>query len=64
MTDWFTESFGVAVDDIRAKLIDEGWFGRHTAERSQQHGLGWSVDDHPREPGPAAHDDPGHDFDR
>ena len=28
-SDWFTKGFGAAVADIRAKLIDEAWFGRH-----------------------------------
>lgn len=29
MRDWFADAFGGAVADIRQKLIDEGWFGRH-----------------------------------
>lgn len=28
MSSWFSDAFGGAVDDIRAKLIDEAWFSR------------------------------------
>lgn len=31
-SDWFTKAFGAAVEDIRAKLIDEGWFGRSSPQ--------------------------------
>lgn len=31
MRDWFADAFGGAVADIRQKLIDEAWFGRHPA---------------------------------
>jgi hypothetical protein len=30
--DWFIDAFGHPIADIRAKLLDEGWFGRSTAE--------------------------------
>ena len=63
MRDWFTESFGAALDDIRAKLIDEGWFGRRTADHAARGDLGWSID-HPREPAAAHEPNHDHDFDR
>jgi len=60
MRDWFAEAFGGAVSDIRQKLIDEAWFGRHPV--STQHSA------------PCGHDNAraperdvgseGHDFDR
>lgn len=31
-SDWFTKAFGAAVEDVRAKLIDEGWFGRSSPQ--------------------------------
>lgn len=43
MSGWFDRAFGAAVeavgagiDDVRAKLLDEGWFGRRTPEPHQQ----------------------------
>lgn len=39
--------FRDAVDDIRTKLIDEGWFGRHLAAPSMAQRLGWSREDNP-----------------
>lgn len=63
MRDWFTQAFGGAVSDVRAKLIDEAWFGRHSAERTSRGDLGWSID-HPRESAPSPEMDQGHDFDR
>ncbi len=63
MRDWFTASFGAAVEDIRAKLIDEGWFGRRTAERAARDDLGWSID-HPRDSVAAHQPNHDHDFDR
>ncbi len=32
-SDWFTKGFGAAVEDVRAKLIDEGWFGRNAPSK-------------------------------
>jgi len=29
MSNWFISAFGGAVADVRQKLIDEAWFGRH-----------------------------------
>lgn len=63
MADWFKESFGAAVDDIRAKLIEEGWFGRRTVDPSS-HSLGWSLGDHPKGQSPSPQPDLGHDLDR
>ena len=31
MNSWFARTFGEAIDDVRAKLIDEAWFSRRTA---------------------------------
>lgn len=31
---WFADAFGAAVSDIRKKLIDEAFWGRHPAERA------------------------------
>lgn len=64
MADWFTETFGAAADDIRAKLIDEAWFGRRTADHGHRGGLGWSLGDHPREPDPTPFPERGIDLDR
>jgi hypothetical protein len=65
MSGWFERSFGAAADEIgnaiadaRAKLIDEGWFGRRTPEPHQHHDLEWSRDDHPS---PAESQSPTHD---
>lgn len=63
MRDWFAEAFGGAVADIRAKLIDEAWFGRRTPEQPSRGDLGWSMD-HPKEAAPSPEIDQGHDFDR
>ena len=48
---WFETAFGAAVDearsaitDVRSKLIDEAWFGRHPPE-SKPSDLGWARDD-------------------
>lgn len=64
MRDWFAQAFGGAVADIRAKLVDEAWFGRRTAEPSQRGDLGWSIADHPRESAPDHQPQQDHDFDR
>ncbi|MFA5989927.1 MAG: hypothetical protein WC803_10025 [Sphingomonas sp.] len=64
MRDWFAQAFGSAVADIRAKLIDEAWFGRRTPEQPARGDLGWSMTDHPRELAPDHQPDQGHDFDR
>ncbi|RJG55391.1 hypothetical protein D0Z70_08250 [Sphingobium terrigena] len=53
--DWFAEAFGATVDDVRAKLIDEGWFSRRSPEPWSRGDLGWSRDDQPRSSTP---DDP------
>lgn len=45
MADWFGQAFGSAVEDIRNKLIEEGWFGRKTVEPGQHDGLGWECGD-------------------
>lgn len=36
--------FGRAVEDVRSKLIEEGWFGRRTANPSAAQRLGWERD--------------------
>lgn len=43
MNGWFERAFGAAVEavgsgiaDARAKLIDEGWFGRRSPEAHEQ----------------------------
>lgn len=38
---WFLDSFGAPVADIRAKLIEEAWFGRRVNEPIQSNDLGW-----------------------
>jgi len=38
---WFLDSFGAPVADIRAKLIEEAWFGRRVSEPFQSKDLGW-----------------------
>lgn len=47
MRDWFAQTFGQAVADMRAKLIDEAWFGRRVPEPHGPNDLGWSRDDDP-----------------
>ncbi len=61
--DWYIDAFGHPIADIRAKLIDEGWFGRRTNEPS--HDLGWMRDaqDKP-EPTHQPSRDPDHGIDR
>lgn len=46
--DWFTEAFGYPVADIRAKLIDEAWFGRKANEHRHGSDLGWFRHDQAR----------------
>lgn len=47
MLDRMIAGFGQAVDDIRAKLIDEAWFGRRAASPRQfePQDLGWDGPD-------------------
>ncbi|MES2988713.1 MAG: hypothetical protein V4808_12470 [Pseudomonadota bacterium] len=35
MSKWFERSFGSPIDEIRAALIDEAWFGRRAAPARQ-----------------------------
>lgn len=43
MADWFAEAFGAAVADIRAKLVEEGVWGRKVPEPSStRYGQGLS----------------------
>lgn len=35
--DWFASAFGSAVEDIRARMIDEAWFGRRAGASAQHH---------------------------
>jgi|GEM_PF-4086908 len=44
--DWFVDAFGHPIADARAKLIDEGWFGRKTSEPQRDTDLGWFRADH------------------
>ena len=53
MREWFAEifgrmadAFGDGVGDARDKLVFEGFFNLHTAERNRASDLGWSQD-HP-----------------
>ena len=70
MADWFARGFGSAVEDIRNKLIEEGWFGRKTVEpRSQADDAGWSRGGHPGHSLQQKHDagrdpSPDHDLER
>lgn len=64
--DWFSRTFGAAIDDVRKKLIEEPWFGRavtppHRNHSSLSQEMGW--DQPPSEVAPPAQDH-GHDFDR
>ena len=62
MSSWFTSAFGGAADDIRAKLIDEAWFGRRPPAPQTQNAQDRSTTDEPeREPDDRAL---GHDIDR
>lgn len=45
--DWFAEAFGAAASDVRAKLIDEAWFGRRVPEPGRDNDPGCSPGDHP-----------------
>lgn len=36
-SDWFARSFGAAVEDVRARMIDEAWFGRRAGASAQHH---------------------------
>ena len=36
--DWFANAFGAAVEDIRHKLVEEGWFGRTVTPRTLRKG--------------------------
>lgn len=38
--DWFAEAFGAAASDVRAKLIDEAWFGRNMPEPGRDNDQG------------------------
>lgn len=42
---WFLDSFGAPVADVRAKLIEEAWFGRRVSEPFQTKDLGWMLGD-------------------
>lgn len=43
---WFLDSFGAPVADIRAKLIEEAWFGRRVSEPLQSKDWGWLREEH------------------
>lgn len=77
--DWFSNAFGATVEDIRHKLVEEGWFGRtvtpRTMRRSQEpeaerttlaEQFGWGKPDDRQTPEREAPLSPqhGHDFDR
>lgn len=32
--DWFSNAFGATAEDIRHKLVEEGWFGRTVTPRT------------------------------
>jgi len=34
---WFARSFGAAVEDVRARMIDEAWFGRRAGASVHHH---------------------------
>jgi hypothetical protein len=55
MGDWFANAFGGAVADIRQKLIDEAWFGRHPVSQQRDR------DGHDHEPAKLASLDPAQD---
>ena len=43
--DWFADAFGVAIEDVRHKLVEEGWFGRTVtpAHSGMAESLGWEA---------------------
>ncbi|MEK7342770.1 MAG: hypothetical protein AABZ73_02995 [Pseudomonadota bacterium] len=50
--DWFTDAFGATVDDIWAKLINEGWYARRSPEPWSRGDLGWTHGEQPRSSAP------------
>ncbi len=64
--DWFAESFGDAISDIREKLVEEPWFGRPSTpptapkDQSMAEAFGWTE----RGQSPPTTPQRGHDFDR
>lgn len=59
MIDWFARGFGMALADVRQRVLEEPWFGKVVTPRSQtitlgspgekspSEALGWA---HPAEP--------------
>lgn len=37
MSRWFQQAFGSAVEDIRARMVDEAWFGRRAGSVHHTH---------------------------
>jgi hypothetical protein len=73
MPKWFERAFGAVAQevstglaDVRDKLVFESFFGRHVPEKFSQDDLGWTRDDHPKDPARSAQheQEQGHDFDR
>lgn len=77
--DWFSNAFGATVEDIRHKLVEEGWFGRTVTPRTMRRGqepeaerttfaelFGWGKPDERAETNRTAPNSPehGHEFDR
>lgn len=72
---WFLDSFGAPIADVRAKLIEEAWFGRRVSEPVESKDWSWmreeqtpraaSADHNPdRSPHRSRDDDRGIDLDR
>lgn len=59
--DWYIDAFGHPIADVRAKLIDEGWFSRRTPEPVPSKDLGWM---HEEQTHPEHSSEPNRDNDR